>query len=427
MADMNAVLEELGCSKGEAVGLVLELVAECEQLRAARVRAEQELVEARRESWQVMRAVLERDGRDAEFVRAAGRLWELAPRALCGVFGVEVIKADNPYGCNQYGEGWKEEHLGNSTKYEQTGFSGKQAKMLTNTAGGNKVSVATKEKKPGKGAYPDASEEGLQKAKEGGKKLHGGEDEKPEKKEEKKRNNPIGKAETKAEAIEHTKQILGEGAKVSFHENITAEMINEFNAGLKELTDKYGQFGLEQAGSALMPAGYGAWANETLLEINHNHGHSGVHNYKAWKPYETPTAEGYTRHNVGATENGITIKDVMTHEFGHVIQAKLSRMYEQYLQHKKRMSAQWIKAAYSENMLKGMELMAEWRNVLGRARRSKDIIKISKYANTNDREFFSECFAMRERGEKLPEYITLAMDKIIKYKQEEYKYRRKAA
>lgn len=166
MADMNAVLEELGCSKGEAVGLVLELMAECEQLRAARVRAEQELVEARRESWQVMRAVLERDERDAEFVRAAGRLWELAPRALCGVFGVEVIKADNPYGCNQYGEGWKEEHLGNSTKYEQTGFSGKVSKMLINKQDGNTVEVATKDKKPGKGAYPDASEKGLEKAAE---------------------------------------------------------------------------------------------------------------------------------------------------------------------------------------------------------------------------------------------------------------------
>jgi hypothetical protein len=152
-----------------------------------------------------------------------------------------------------------------------------------------------------------------------------------------------------------------------------------------------------------------------------------VHNYKNWKPYEEPTKEGYTRHNVGATENGITIKDVMTHEFGHVIQAKLSKMYENYLQHKKRMSEQWIKAAYSENMLKGMELMEEWRKVLGRARRSKDIVKISQYANTNDREFFSECFAMRERGEKLPEYITLAMDSIIEYKQEEYKYKRKAA
>lgn len=106
MAGMNTVLKELGCSEGEALGLVLELMKESEQLRAARVRAEQELVEARRESWQVMAAKLEASGYGEELVTAAGRLWELVPRAMCGVFGVEVVKADNPYGCNQHAHSW---------------------------------------------------------------------------------------------------------------------------------------------------------------------------------------------------------------------------------------------------------------------------------------------------------------------------------
>lgn len=92
---------------------------------------------------------------------------DMAANVRKGLVGAgDAVQAANPYGCNQYGEGWAEEHNGNSTKYETTGFSGKQSKMLTHEADGNKVSVATKEKRPGKGAYPDASNEGLEKAAE---------------------------------------------------------------------------------------------------------------------------------------------------------------------------------------------------------------------------------------------------------------------
>lgn len=279
------------------------------------------------------------------------------------------------------------------------------------------MEVATKEKKVGKDAYPDASERGLKKAAEGGKKLSSDDEDKGGKKVI----NPIGKAKTKEEAIEHTKSIIGEGSKVSFNDNINVEQINAYNATVQKLVEKYGKFGLKQMGSALMPGTCGAWASETLLEINHNHGHAGIHNLKVWKPYDKPNVKGFTRHNVGATENGISMGDIVTHEFGHVIQARLSHTYEKYLEHKKYMGEQWTKAAYGQKgLLEGIELMAEWRKVLGRARRSKDITKISEYANKNDREFFSECFAMRERGDKIPEYISLAMDKIISYKQREY-------
>lgn len=123
-----------------------------------------------------LRAAQERGASFAE-LREEVKGWKLNTLALAqsmadnvkdGLLGVkrEAVQAANPYGCNQYGEGWKEEHNGNSTKYETTGFSGKQSKMLTHEADGNKVSVATKEKKPGKGAYPDASNEGLEKAAE---------------------------------------------------------------------------------------------------------------------------------------------------------------------------------------------------------------------------------------------------------------------
>lgn len=382
------------------------------------MRAERELAEARRGSWPVMEGKLKEAGREAEFVEAARKLWEKAPRAVCGVLGVEVVKADNPYGCNQYGEGWKEEHNGNSTKYEQTGFSGQKAKMLTNTQNGNRVSVVTKEKKPGKSAYPDASEEGLKKAAEPG------EERKAKETEDKKtggEKHPIGKAVTRSEAIEHSKELMGEGGTVYFDDSITLEMINEFNSTIQGLFEKYGQFGMKNMGSVLRNGGIGACANEWKIEINHDHGTRGVHGLKDWKTYGGRTIAGYTRHNVGATENGISLKDVVTHEFGHVIQALLSRQYDNYLDQKRQWGAQAIKEAYErEGALEGMEAMAEWRKALGKARRSKYITQISEYANKNDREFFSECLAMRERGEELPEYITLAMDRIIRYKQKQY-------
>lgn len=121
-----------------------------------------------------------REARDAgatlEELREQAKGWKLNTVALAqglaenvrrGLVGAgDAVQAANPYGCNQYGEGWAEEHNGNSTKYETTGFSGKQSKMLTNAADGNKVSVATNAKHPGKGAYPDASNKGLEKAAE---------------------------------------------------------------------------------------------------------------------------------------------------------------------------------------------------------------------------------------------------------------------
>lgn len=115
-------------------------------------------------------------GATLEELREQAKGWKLNTVALAqgladnvrrGLVGAgDAVQAANPYGCNQYGEGWAEEHNGNSTKYETTGFSGKQSKMLINKQEGNTVEVATKAKHPGKGAYPDASNKGLEEAAE---------------------------------------------------------------------------------------------------------------------------------------------------------------------------------------------------------------------------------------------------------------------
>ena len=70
----------------------------------------------------------------------------------------------------------------------------------------------------------------------------------------------------------------------------------------------------------------GAHATVWVIGINEDHEEGGVWNFKNWKPYGEfkKQATGYSRHNVGVTENGISMKDVLAHEYGHVIQHGLA-------------------------------------------------------------------------------------------------------
>lgn len=111
---------------------------------------------------------LVRDGRKPEEILA--RLEELRPdsrplvdalRAVTAaglglpVDGGEDAAAANPYGCNQYGEGWSSAHDGNST--ERVG----KAKLLTHKDGdGNVRQIDTKKRYPGKGAYIGVGKDG---------------------------------------------------------------------------------------------------------------------------------------------------------------------------------------------------------------------------------------------------------------------------
>ena len=106
MGRMETICRELGCEASEVFGMVLELVAATEELRAARVRAEQEVRAARAESWELMRAHLADEAVDMEFMEAAREFWLDDPWSVNKVLGVEVVKADNPYGCNQHAHSW---------------------------------------------------------------------------------------------------------------------------------------------------------------------------------------------------------------------------------------------------------------------------------------------------------------------------------
>ena len=55
----------------------------------------------------------------------------------------------------------------------------------------------------------------------------------------------------------------------------------------------------------------------------------------------------------------------------------------------------------------------QWDEVFRRARETGDIYGISEYANRNSHEFFAECFAAREMGEKLPDYVESLMKETL--------------
>ena len=155
----------------------------------------------------------------------------------------------------------------------------------------------------------------------------------------------------------------------------------------------------------------GAHANAFILEVNHNAGTTGLFAFKTgWKAFtldERNWTGGFTRHNVGSTENGITLEAVVTHEYGHVLHKKIHDWADIYKERKK------YKIAISDDEQRIIDAQNCLNRAYLRAKRTGDIKQVSLYARKNNLEFFAECFAARELGEKLPDYITNALDKVI--------------
>ena len=129
------------------------------------------------------------------------------------------------------------------------------------------------------------------------------------------------------------------------------------------------------------------------LQINQDHESGGLHGFKRWNlytPEEVANSGGFTRFNVGASENGISVRSVMIHEYGHALHAR-ARFLERYGFFSDRSTFNKGKAAQKS--------VADAYNL---AKQNGDIKKLSRYASTKPEEFFAECFAAREDGEKLP-------------------------
>ncbi len=107
-------------------------------------------------------------------------------------------------------------------------------------------------------------------------------------------------------------------------------------------------------------------------------------------------SEVFWRYGVGDSKDGLSVKDVVYHEGGHVLH---------------------LTAVVQEGIQNGQEDTSKVtmmvRKTLEEARKNGDIFRISQYANKDPYDFFAECFAMYMRGEPLPNYIMNMVNKIV--------------
>ena len=111
----------------------------------------------------------------------------------------------------------------------------------------------------------------------------------------------------------------------------------------------------------------------------------------------------FSRWAVMIDETGATdIKYTIAHEYGHI----LSDQYFGLINYSRA-----NKNAYSPEL---SSLRALVKDTYKKAQENGDIFKISRYGATNMDEFFAETFAMREKGEQLPDYIENMLKETLK-------------
>lgn len=97
------------------------------------------------------------------------------------------------------------------------------------------------------------------------------------------------------------------------------------------------------------------------------------------------------------------VKAVVTHEYGHILSDQYFGMINKELANPNLKTNWSIKA-----------MMDKWNEAYKKAFETGDIYHISQYGSKNVKEFFAECFAMREMGDKLPDYIESLMAEVLK-------------
>lgn len=117
--------KELGLSEADGVlaayNAVCELVEDTERLQAACAAKEEELAELRGQTSELFGARLEAEGMGEEAVTAAKAMWQSDPQSVAmATLGCDFTEAANPYGCNQYGHGFKEPHSGYGSGGQKT-------------------------------------------------------------------------------------------------------------------------------------------------------------------------------------------------------------------------------------------------------------------------------------------------------------------
>lgn len=108
----------------------------------------------------------------------------------------------------------------------------------------------------------------------------------------------------------------------------------------------------------------------------------------------------YTRWSVSETyENKIGAS--VAHEYGHIIA-------DQYFG---QINGEKANPNYNNYDVKMMSY--KWGEIYKKAVDDGDVYSISKYGGTDSHEFFAECFAAREFGEELPDYINDFIQEVL--------------
>lgn len=240
-----------------------------------------------------------------------------------------------------------------------------------------------------------------------------------------------------SEANEYAKSVIGGAGK--FPENMNVHTLNIMNKTLVGLMAKYGlveklnTYGVAHISSASMHA------NNELIEINSSVAKMSDETVKntftrvsreeakgKLKVLEKEKEEAQKRgedtwmldnkisnmrglttyrefsasHKSGSAEDFIGITTI--HEFGHTLMFR--KMIEEITQGEYS-GGNMALNLFDKKELTNTKIGKLIRDAYAKARKTKDIYEISEYSNTNYHEFFAETFAMRESGQKLPDYV----------------------
>ena len=100
-----------------------------------------------------------------------------------------------------------------------------------------------------------------------------------------------------------------------------------------------------------------------------------------------------------------SIKSTISHEYGHVVA-------DQYFGQINKFKANKNFNYFSDNEC--WQKCGLVKDVYNKAIKSNDIYNISYYASTNEFEFFAECFAKKQMGGTLPDYINEMLERVLK-------------
>ena len=354
-------------------------------------------------------------------VALAQSMAENVKRGLLGEASSEEVKAENPYGCNQYEHAPDCENTGKANGVKKKLGEVKQA--LEKLGQGNEslrkgLELTAKLLDGYMRDFAQASSEAertailaeAQDMVDYAQDLLGDVEKLGNEEQEPKAKRYFPEAKDIAEATRNT-QALAEGAAVNWGEGFPVHIVNQYNEAMGEMMEKYplrakfvrlGAY-VDNKGSTLAHCRAGAMGGEDvlLLELNKNHDINGIHALPEGRLFseEEQARIGYTRHNVGATEDGMTVRAVTIHEYGHGIKAwcNLRSMHSDMFD--------------IDEVREARSALDEWSQAVKSARASG--FKVSQYGDSDDEEFFAECFAARELGEKLPEGVERAMNKLV--------------